>query len=106
VRSVNPKDPNSAPARNPRPRAAELKGISALALVSIPAGPGKIKMGTGVFGKSMGFMFEATYGIAMGALDIRVGMRTTEVMSAIDNMDRSLGHLGWMDGLMVLGVNF
>ena len=88
------------------PRAAELKGVSALALVSIPAGPGKIKMGTGVFGKSMGFMFEATYGIAMGALDIRVGMRTTEVMSAIDSADRSLGHLGWMDGLMVLGVNF
>jgi len=88
------------------PRAAELKGLSALALVSIPAGPGKIKMGTGVFGKSMGFMFEATYGIAMGALDIRVGMRTTEVMSAIDSADRSLGHLGWMDGLMVLGVNF
>jgi len=88
------------------PRAAELKGVSAIALVSIPAGPGKIKMGTGVFGKSMGFMFEATYGIAMGALDIRIGMRTTEVMGAIDNMDRSLGHLGWMDGLMVLGVNF
>jgi len=88
------------------PRAAELKGVSAVALVSIPAGPGKIKMGTGVFGKSMGFMFEATYGIAMGALDIRVGMRTTEVMSAIDSADRSLGHLGWMDGLMVLGVNF
>ena len=88
------------------PRAAELKGVSAVALVSIPAGPGKIKMGSGIFGKSMGFMFEATYGIAMGALDIRIGMRTTEVMGAIDNMDRSLGHLGWMDGLMVLGVNF
>jgi len=88
------------------PRAAELKGASALVLVSIPAGPGKIKMGSGIFGSSLGFMFEASYGIAMGALDVRIGMRTTEVMGAIDSADRSLGHLGWMDGLMVLGVNF
>ena len=88
------------------PREAELKGVSAVALISIPAGPGKIKMGTGIFGKSMGFMFEATYGIAMGALDLRIGMRSTEIMGATDSVDRSFGHLGWMDGLMVLGVNF
>jgi len=88
------------------PREAEIKGVSALALISIPAGPGKIKIGSGIFGKSLGFMFEATYGIAMGALDIRIGMRSTEIMSGVDSADRSLGHLGWMDGLMVLGVNF
>ena len=92
--------------RDLSPREAEIKGVSALALVSIPAGPGKIKIGSGIFGKSMGFMFEATYGIAMGALDIRIGMRSTEIMSGVDSADRSLGHLGWMDGLMVLGVNF
>ena len=88
------------------PREAELKGVSALALISIHAGPGKIKMGAGIFGTSMGFMFEATYGIAMGALDLRIGMRSTEIMGATDSFDRSFGHLGWMDGLMVLGVNF
>ena len=88
------------------PRDAELKGVSALALISIPAGPGKIKIGSGIFGASMGFMFEATYGIAMGALDLRIGMRSTEIMSATDSFERSFGHLGWMDGLMVLGVNF
>ena len=88
------------------PRAAELKGVSAIILASIPAGPGKIKMGTGVFGKSMGFMFEATYGIALGSLDLRLGLRSTELMSAIDDKDRSLGHLGWMDGVMALGINF
>ena len=49
---------------------------------------------------------EATYGIAMGALDLRIGMRSTEIMGATDSADRSFGHLGWMDGLMVLGVNF
>ena len=70
------------------PREAELKGISAVALVSIPAGPGKIKMGTGVFGKSLGFVFEATYGIALGSLDLRFGLRSTELMSAIDDKDK------------------
>ena len=88
------------------PREAEIKGVSALALVSIPAGPGKIKLGSGIFGTSFGFMFEATYGIALGSLDVRIGMRSTEIMSATDSADRSFGHLGWMDGLMVLGVNF
>ena len=88
------------------PRQAELKGVSALALISIPAGPGKIKIGSGIFGSSFGFMFEATYGIALGSLDLRIGMRSTEIMSATDSADRSFGHLGWMDGLMVLGVNF
>jgi len=88
------------------PREAELKGVSAVLLASIPAGPGKIKMGTGVFGKSMGFVFEATYGIALGSLDLRLGLRSTELMGATDNKDRSLGHLGWMDGVMALGVNF
>ena len=88
------------------PRSAELKGVSGVLLAAIPAGPGKIKMGTGIFGKSMGFIFEATYGIALGSLDLRLGLRSTELMSAIDDKDKSLGHRGWMDGVMALGVNF
>ena len=88
------------------PREAKFKGVSAIVLAAIPAGPGKIKMGTGLFGKSMGFVFEATYGIALGSLDLRFGLRSTELISVIDDKDRSLGHLGWMDGVMVLGVNF
>lgn len=88
------------------PRSAELKGVSGVLLAAIPAGPGKIKMGTGFFGKSMGFIFEATYGIALGSIDLRFGLRSTELMSAIDDKDKSLGHLGWMDGVMALGVNF
>ena len=87
------------------PRAAELKGVTAAGLVSFPAGPGKIKLGTGLFGSSMGFMFEASYGIALGAIDIRLGIRTTEILKGKDSTDRELGHLGWMDGIMVLGVN-
>ena len=88
------------------PREAELKGVSAIILAAIPAGPGKIKIGTGVFGQSVGFVFEATYGLALGSLDLRFGLRSTELMSAIDDKDRSLGHLGWMDSVMALGINF
>ena len=88
------------------PREAELKGITAMGIVSFPAGPGKIKGGAGVIGTSPGFIFEATYGMAIGTLDMRLGIRTTEVMGAIDSVERELGHLGWMDMVVVLGVNF
>ena len=88
------------------PREAELKGITAMGIVSFPAGPGKIKGGAGVIGTSPGFIFEATYGMAIGTLDMRLGIRTTEVMSATDSVERELGHLGWMDMVVVLGVNF
>ena len=44
--------------------------------------------------------------MAIGTLDMRLGIRTTEVMSAIDSVERELGHLGWMDMVVVLGVNF
>jgi len=88
------------------PREAELTGITAMGIVSFPAGPGKIKGGAGVIGTSPGFIFEATYGMAIGTLDMRLGIRTTEVMSAIDSVERELGHLGWMDMVVVLGVNF
>ena len=88
------------------PREAELTGITAMGIVSFPAGPGKIKGGAGVIGTSPGFIFEATYGMAIGTLDMRFGIRTTEVVSAIDSVERELGHLGWMDMVVVLGVNF
>ena len=88
------------------PREAELKGITAMGIVSFPAGPGKIKGGAGVIGTAPGFIFEATYGMAIGTLDMRLGIRTTEVMSATDSVERELGHLGWMDMVVVLGVNF
>ena len=88
------------------PREAELTGITAMGIVSFPAGPGKIKGGAGVIGTAPGFIFEATYGMAIGTLDMRFGIRTTEVVSAIDSVERELGHLGWMDMVVVLGVNF
>ena len=86
-------------------REAELSGTSILGIVSFPAGPGKIKMGTGIFGSSTAIMFEASYGIPLGSLELRAGIRSTELSKATDSVNRALGHVGWMDALFVIGVN-
>ena len=81
-------------------------GISAMGILAFPAGPGKIKIGTGIVGSSPGFIMEATYGIRIGGiLDIRGGFRSTEVINATTKEDVGLGHTGWVDGIIVLGIN-
>jgi hypothetical protein len=81
-------------------------GISAMGLMSFPAGPGKIKLGAGIIGASPGFMMEATYGFKVGGiLDIRGGIRSTEVFNGKTTASFELGHIGWMDGIIVLGIN-
>ena len=81
-------------------------GISAMGILAFPAGPGKIKLGTGIVGSSPGFIMEATYGIRIGGvLDIRGGFRSTEVINATTKDELELGHTGWVDGVIVLGIN-
>jgi hypothetical protein len=81
-------------------------GISAMGILAFPAGPGKIKLGTGIVGSSAGFIMEATYGIRIGGiLDIRGGFRSTEVINATTKENVKLGHTGWVDGIIVLGIN-
>ena len=81
-------------------------GISAMGILAFPAGPGKIKLGTGIVGSSPGFIMEATYGIRIGGiLDIRGGFRSTEVINATTKEAFELGHTGWVDGIIVLGIN-
>ena len=81
-------------------------GISAMGILAFPAGPGKIKLGTGIVGSSPGFIMEATYGIRIGGiLDIRGGFRSTEVINAKTKEALELGHTGWVDGIIVLGIN-
>ena len=81
-------------------------GISAMGILAFPAGPGKIKIGTGIVGASPGFIMEATYGIRIGGvLDIRGGFRSTEVINATTKEELELGHTGWVDGIIVLGIN-
>ncbi|SVD27875.1 uncharacterized protein METZ01_LOCUS380729, partial [marine metagenome] len=59
---------------NVPPATDEYSGISAMGILAFPAGPGKIKLGTGIVGASPGFIMEATYGFRIGGvLDIRGG---------------------------------
>jgi hypothetical protein len=81
-------------------------GISALGIMAFPAGPGKIKIGGGVIGSSPGFIFEASYGVSIaGIMDIRAGVRSTEVMEGTTEAGLKIGRTGWMDGQIVLGIN-
>ena len=53
------------------PKTAELKGITAMGITSFPIGPGKIKLGIGIIGSSVGSMFESSYGFKFGSLVLR-----------------------------------
>jgi len=81
-------------------------GITGLGLLVFPAGPGKVKIGTGMIGGSFGFMAEASYGLSIaGLLDLRFGFRTTEALNLSTSNDTKLGHGSWMDGVILLGIN-
>ena len=91
------------------PQTAELKGATAMGLVSFPIGPGKIKIGVGVIGKSVGSMFEASYGLRLGSLNARVGVRYATILTpgadVQENWITVPSSLGWMDGLVAVGIN-
>ena len=91
------------------PQTAELTGITAMGIMSFPIGPGKIKAGVGVIGKSVGSIFESSYGLRLGALGIRVGVRYAAILTpgadVQENWITAPPTLGWMDGLLAVGVN-
>ena len=91
------------------PGESELKGITAMALTSFPIGPGKIKAGIGVIGGSVGSMFESSYGMKLGSLSVRVGVRYASVLTpGTDVKDAFVVEpekLNWMDGLVAVGIN-
>ena len=89
------------------PQSAEIKGLSIMGLTSFPIGPGKIKVGMGIIGKSVGYMFEPSYGLQVGAINIRVGVRYASLLSVgadvVENFSET-AKLNWMDGLVAVGV--
>ena len=88
------------------PKTDTYNGVTAMGLISFPAGPGKIKFGAGIVGASPAFMMEASYGLRIGGtLDIRAGIRSTEVMEGKTTEELLLGRTGWMDGVLLLGIN-
>ena len=86
------------------PQTATLKGITAMGLMAFPAGPGKVKVGAGLVGKAFGLMAEATYGLRIGPMDVRVGARTNEVIGAKTNENLPI-RAAWWDGLLSIGIN-
>ena len=91
------------------PKTAELKGVTAMGITSFPIGPGKIKAGIGVIGSSVGSMFESSYGMKLGSLSIRVGVRYAKVLTPGADVKEAFvvepETINWMDGLIAFGVN-
>ena len=88
------------------PQEDELKGVTAMGIASFPIGPGKIKTGIGVIGKSVGTIFESSYGLRLGSLDVRVGIRYATILTPGSDVPESfVGTPTWMDGLVAVGIS-
>ena len=91
------------------PKTAELKGITAMGITSFPVGPGKIKLGIGIIGSSVGSMFESSYGFKLGSLTLRAGVRYAKVLTPGSDVKEAFvlepETLNWMDGLVAVGIN-
>ena len=90
---------------SPVPLDATFSGITIMGIMSFPAGPGKIKIGAGMVGSSFGYTMESSYGIRIGSMEVRGGIRSTEALSGKTADSVNLGRVGWMDGQIVLGIN-
>ena len=86
------------------PQTGELKGLTVMGLLAFPAGPGKVKVGGGLAGKAFGIMAEATYGLMIGPMDLRLGFRTTEILNAETNEGVPM-RAAWQDGIVSIGIN-
>ena len=92
---------------NYMPSGGKYKGNTIMGLLSFPAGPGQVKLGGGKIGDYYGYFAETSYGLALGnILDIRVGVRATSASGVIDSNSNELGTAAWLDGLVILGINF
>ena len=91
----------------------QFTGMMVTATLSIPAGPGKFKLGTGMIGGNFGFTAENSYGLSLGEMFIlSLGIRSTTAFGVVvDNPDdqtdplNNLGNVSWIDGLLIIGIN-
>ena len=91
---------------NYKPIGGTYSGVHVTGILSFPAGPGQVRLGGGLVGKGFGFIAENSYGFALGdALDIRLGVRSTTAFNVTDDKKNKLGTVGWLDGILVLGVS-
>ena len=88
------------------PVGGNFSGITAMGLLAFPAGPGKLKIGTGLVGSTFGISGESSYGFAIGnTLELRGGIRYTGAFNVIDDKNNALDFVSWVDGLIMLGFN-
>lgn len=86
------------------PIGGKYTGASVLGIISFPAGPGKVKFGTGMVGSSFGFIAENSYGFAIrNAVDLRFGIRSTSAINVKDSVENDLGFSSWVDGFITIG---
>ena len=91
---------------NYKPIGGTYSGVHVTGVLSFPAGPGQVRLGGGMVGSGFGIIAENSYGFAIGdALDIRIGVRSTSAFNVTDDKNNKLGTVGWMDGILVLGVS-
>lgn len=91
---------------NYKPIGGTFSGVHITGIISFPAGPGQVKLGTGLIGNTFGVVAENSYGFSIGnTLDLRVGVRSTTAFGVIDDKKNDLGTVSWMDGLLILGIN-
>ena len=88
------------------PFSANYTGMMVTATLSIPAGPSKFKLGTGMMGGSFGFTMENAYGLSLGEMFIlSLGIRSTTAFGVVDDHNDDLGNVSWIDGLLIIGIN-
>jgi len=88
-------------------------GMMVTATLSIPAGPGKFKLGTGMIGGNFGFTLENSYGLSLGDIfKLSLGIRSTTAFSVVvdnpgdpEDPTNNLGNVSWIDGLLIIGIN-
>ena len=91
---------------NYKPIGGVYSGVHVTGILSFPAGPGQVRLGGGMVGSGFGVIAENSYGFAVGnALDIRIGLRSTTAFNVTDDKKNKLGTIGWLDGILVLGVS-
>ncbi len=95
------------------PFTEQYTGMMVMATLSLPAGPGKFKLGTGMIGGNFGFTAENSYGLSFGeTFRLSLGIRSTTAFSVVvENADdpndpnNNLGNVSWIDGLLIIGIN-
>jgi len=91
---------------NFKPVGGKFSGVTAMGLLAFPAGPGKLKVGAGLVGSTLGVTGESSYGFAIGnTLELRGGIRYTGAFGVKDTNKLDMGYISWIDGLIMLGFN-